>query len=197
MRSGSSAKLLRETVRSTRALEVSSAAVRVDERAVGEPAGHRVDREVAAREILLHRRRRVDDDLEVVPPRPGRDLAARRCELDPGRNERAQLAVARVVAHTHGAAGDDELLGAAVRRERGAQAVDVDAGHEEVRVLRVDAEQFVADRAADDVGVEPERADVLLDLLQTDEAIASISTSAPDGSFATSTVDRAGGVSPT
>jgi hypothetical protein len=76
------------------------------------------------------------------------------------------------------------------------QACDVDTGDEEVRVLCVAAEQRVADRAAYDVGVEAERADVVLDLLQS-AAIASISTSAPEGSFDTSTVARAGGCSPT
>ena len=69
-------------------------------------------------------------------------------------------------------------------------------GHEEVGVLRVAAEQLVAHRAADDVRVEPERRDVAPRRAQT-RAIASISTSAPDGSFATSTVERAGGVVPT
>jgi hypothetical protein len=43
-----------------------------------------------------------------------------------------------------------------VRLERGAQPVDVDARNEEVGVLGVDAEQLVADRAADDVCVQPE-----------------------------------------
>jgi hypothetical protein len=53
-----------------------------------------------------------------------------------------------------------------VRRECLLQARDVDAGDEEVRVLGVAAEERVADRAAYDVGVEAERADVVLDLLQ-------------------------------
>ena len=47
--------------------------------------------------------------------------------------------------------------------ERGTQAGDVDAGHEEVRVFRLVPEQLVAHRAADDVRVQPERPDVLLD----------------------------------
>ena len=50
--------------------------------------------------------------------------------------------------------------------ERCAQPFDVDAGHEEVGVLRRVPEQLVADRAADHVGGEPERADVLLDRLR-------------------------------
>ena len=55
-------------------------------------------------------------------------------------------------------------------------------------------EQLVAHGAADDVGVEPEPAHVVLDLpLQLRLcAIASISTSAPEGSAEISTVERAG-----
>ena len=109
-------------------------------------------------------------------------------------------AVPRVVPHTDRAPGDDELLGPAVREQRRAQPGDVDARDEEVRVLRVDAQQLVANRPADDVRAEVERPDVVLDPLGHPygaSAIASISTSAPEGSFATSTVERAGGVSPT
>jgi hypothetical protein len=83
-----------------------------------------------------------------------------------------------------------------VRSKRVAESLDVDTRDEEVRILRLAPEQLVADRAADNVGVEAERADVVLELFQS-AAIASISTSAPDGSFATSTVDRAGGCPPT
>ena len=178
------------------ALQVFAAFERIDDRAVGKPLRHRVDREVAAAEILGHRRRRVDDDVEVVPARTRRHLAARRRDLDAGLRALADRPVGRVEAHADGPVCDDQLLGTPVRRQQLSQARDVDAGHEEVCVLRVATEQLVSHRAADDVGVEAERADVLLDLLQR-SAIASISTSAPDGSFATSTVDRAGGRSPT
>ena len=95
----------------------------------------------------------------------------------------------------------------------GAKARLVDARDEEVLVGVLDPEQLVANGAADDVCVEAERADVLAnrgghgaDSAGADHraapggracAIASISTSAPEGSFATSTVERAGGRSPT
>jgi hypothetical protein len=57
------------------------------------------------------------------------------------------------VADADASPGDVELLGPAVSRERLAEALDIDPGNEEVRVLRVDAEELVADRAADDVRV--------------------------------------------
>ena len=119
------------------------------------------------------------------------------------------LGVARVEPDADEPVGDDEVLDAPVRRERRPQPFGVEPGHEEVRVLRVEPEQLVAHGAADEVRVEPEPADVLLDLLAHpailagpaeraySSAIASISTSAPEGSFATSTVARAGGCSPT
>ena len=146
-------------------LEVGAAAERVDELAGLEPAGHRVDREVAAAHVVLHRQRRVGDDLEVVPAGPGGDLLARRRELDPGRRQLPDPAVARVEPDADEPVGDDEVLDAPVRGERGPQALGVEAGHEEVGVLRVQPEQLVSHGAADDVGVEPERADVVLDLL--------------------------------
>ena len=108
------------------------------------------------------------------------------------------------------------VLDAAVGLEERAQARLVDPGHEEVLVAVRNAEQLVADGAADDVGVDAERADVGADRgrhrLDCDAssgrrgeayasayvwATASISTSAPEGSFATSNVERAGGRSPT
>ena len=166
---------------------------------VARDARHRVHGEVAPPHVVLDRERRVGDDLEVVPAGPGAHLLARRRELDPRRCERTKVAVARMQPHPDEPARDDEVLDPAVRLERGAQAVDVDAGDEEVGVLRVEAEQLVADRAADEVGVEAERADVVLDLLphvlegsdrfDLDERAR--------GSFATSTVERAGGWSPT
>ena len=182
----------------------STSAPSASRRAIG------VDGEVAPLEVILDRRVRVDHDLEVVPPGPGRALAARRRELDPRRRQRPQLGRARVEAEADGPSGDDEIVDAPVRRERVAKLIGVEPGDEEVGVLRRAAEQLVADGAADEVRIEPERADVVLDRLhlrivpadartatRQASAIASISTSAPDGSFATSTVDRAGGVSPT
>jgi hypothetical protein len=53
-----------------------------------------------------------------------------------------------------------------VRLQRSAQARDVDGGNEEVGVLRVAAEQRVANGAADDVRVQAERPDVLLNPLR-------------------------------
>src|SRR5207248_1730681 len=64
-----------------------------------------------------------------------------------------------------------------------------------------ETEQLVADGAADEIRVEPQRADVVLYGLhgaaQSVSATASISTSAPEGSFATWNVERAGGALPT
>jgi hypothetical protein len=59
-----------------------------------------------------------------------------------------------VQAHADEPARDDQILDAAVRRERPLQPVGVDARDQEVRVLRLEAEQLVADSAADEVGVE-------------------------------------------
>src|SRR5215203_4606505 len=187
--------------------QVAPALERIDERAVGEPPRHRVDGEVAAPEVVLNRCVTVGHDLEVVPAGPGRALAARRRELDPGRRQAPHLAVARVQTEAYEPARDDEVLDAPVRLEPRAQLLRVDARNKEVRILRFEPEQLVADGAADEVGVEVERAHVVLDRpLHADNverrrqgraAIASISTSAPDGSFATSNVDRAGGRSPT
>ena len=125
----------------------------------------------------------------------------------PAARQLADPAVARMEPDADEPVGDDEILHAAVRRERRAQPLGVDARDEEVGVLRVEPEQLVAHGAADEVGVEPERADVILDLLahrailaglrERQQCDASISTSAPEGSFATSTVARAGGCSPT
>ena len=129
----------------------------------------------------------------------------RRRELDPGGCGGADARVPRVEAHPDELAVHLHVVDAAVRLERGPQARLVEAGNEEVLVRVLDAEQLVPDGAADDVGVEPERTDVAADLgghgrLGSDAqrcAIASISTSAPDGSLATSNVERAGARSPT
>ena len=147
-------------------LEIVAAMVGIDERPVGEPACHGVHGEVPAGEIVLDGRRGIDDDLEVVPPRPGRHLTARRRQLDAGAHELSHLRVAGMEADADGAAGHDELLRTAVRSERRAQALDVHARNEKVRILGVVPEQVVAHRAADDVCVQPERADILLNLLR-------------------------------
>ena len=99
-------------------LEIGAAAERIDEPPVAEVAGHRVDGEVAAREIVLDARLRVDDDLEVVPARPGGLLPPRRRELDPGRRELANLALAREEPQADRPARDDEVLDAPVRLEQ-------------------------------------------------------------------------------
>jgi hypothetical protein len=71
--------------------------------------------------------------------------------------------------------GDDEVLDSAVRLERALQPLCVDAGDEEVGVLRVlHPEQLVADGAADEVGVEPERVDVFLQLLPHRHILAAL-----------------------
>src|SRR5581483_11329464 len=87
------------------------------------------------------------------------------------------LPLARVEAHADGPAGDDELLGAAVRREPLAQPLDIQSGNEEVGVLRLVTEQLVADRTADEVGVEPEPVDVVLDPLQHLSILAAAANS--------------------
>ncbi len=203
--------------------QILDAAERIDEGAVLEPAGHRVDREVAAGHVLLELDRGVADDREVPVPRPGRPLRARRHEVDPRRDERPYGPVARVETHAHELAVHLHVLHPAVRLEQRPQPCLVDPGNEEVLVSVGDAEQLVAHRPTDDVGVDAERADVGADLGRHRQdsacpvggrdrragkgrpsaprpyvcAIASISTRAPAGSFATSKVERAGGRSPT
>ena len=59
---------------------------------------------------------------------------------------------------------DDEILHAAVLRELCPQPLRVDAGDEKVRVLRLVAEQLVADGAADEVGIEAEAVDIAFEL---------------------------------
>ena len=73
-------------------------------------------------------------------------------------------------ADADGASGHDELLRTTVRSERRAQALDVHARDEEVGVPRFVPEQVVAHRAADDVRVQPERADILLNLLRRERS---------------------------
>jgi len=58
--------------------------------------------------------------------------------------------------HADEPARDDELLDAAVQLERALQPVGVDSRNEEVRVLRIESEQLVANGTADEVGIESE-----------------------------------------
>ena len=98
--------------------EVPLAAERVDERSVGEPARHRVHREVAASEILLDGDGRVGDDLEVVAAGARRALDPRRRELDARGRQAPRLRVVRVETNADEPPGDVEVLDAAVRSER-------------------------------------------------------------------------------
>ena len=95
--------------------------------------------------------------------RAGAALDPRRRELDPGRGEAAQLRVAGIEARSDAAPGHLEVLHPAVRGEQGAQPLVVDAGHKEVGVRRRAAQDLVAHRAADEVGVDPEPAHEVFD----------------------------------
>jgi hypothetical protein len=190
-------------------LEVGAPPERVDELIGRQPTRHRVHGEVSPRHVVGDRHGRVGDDLEVAMTRADARLAPRWRDLDSRRCQLADRPVAREEAHTHELAVHLHVLDAPVGREGGAQPGLVDAGDEEVLVGVLDPEQLVTHRAAHDVGVEPERADVAAGrgrharILAAPAAasyrcaIASISTSAPEGSFATWNVDRAGGRSPT
>jgi len=90
-------------------------------------------------------------------------LPTRRRELDAPGDAVAQHRVARIEAHADRPPGDRQLIGAPMRREQLAQTVDVDARHEEIRILRLETEQLVTHGAADDVRVQLERANVVLD----------------------------------
>jgi hypothetical protein len=90
-------------------------------------------------------------------------LRARRCELDAGRGGGANARVTRIEACADAPAGDLQVLNLAVGLEGAPQAVVVDAGNEEVRILRLEPEELVAHGAADEIGVEPEAADEVLD----------------------------------
>ena len=97
--------------------------------------------------------------------RPGPVLTSLRGganSIPAGASRRIAL-VARIQPRADEAAGDDQVLDLAVRRERSLQPVRVDARNEEVRVLRLEAEQLVADGAADEIRVEAERVDVVLE----------------------------------
>jgi hypothetical protein len=57
-------------------------------------------------------------------------------------------------AHADEPARDDQVLDTAVRLECPLQPVGVDARDEEVRILRLETEQLVADGSADEIRVE-------------------------------------------
>src|SRR5581483_11877771 len=97
------------------------AADRVDELAGRKPARHCVDGEVTPAHVVLDRQRGVGDDLEIVAAGTRAHLLPRRCELDAGGRQPADSLVARMEADTDEAAGDDEVLDAAVRLERALQ----------------------------------------------------------------------------
>ena len=164
IRSGSSRKLVGPTVCSSRRSRSREPAEGVDQLAGREASRHRVDREVAPRHVVLDRDGRIGDDLEVAVAGPDAALRPRRRQLDPGGRERADRPVARVEADADELAVHLHVLDAPVRLERGAEPGLVDARHEEVLVRVRDPEQLVAHGAADDVRVEPERADVAADL---------------------------------
>ena len=90
-------------------------------------------------------------------------MKSRRRELDPGGRERANLGVAGMQAYSDEPVRHDEILDAPVRLQPRPQRVGVDARDEKVGVLRLEAEELVADGAADEIRVQPERADVVLD----------------------------------
>ena len=189
-------------------LEVGEPSERIDELPGLEAPRHRIDGEVTAGHVVGDRDGRVGDDLEVPVPGADAPLLPRRRQLDTGGRESPDPGVPRVEADADELPVHLHVLHPTVRLECRAEAGVVDPGDEEVLVGVRDAEQLVAHRAPDDVRVEVERADVAADFGLHDRAryispgaqrwaIASISTSAPDGSFATWNVERAGGRSPT
>ena len=163
MRSGSSRKLSAETVRSSRRSRSATPSNGSTISPVSRRFGDGVHGEVATRHVVLDRDRPVGDDLEVAVPRSRAALGARRRQLDAGRHQPADLAVTRVEAHADELAVHLHVLDPAVRLERRPQPGLVDARDEEVLVGVLDPEELVANGAADDVGVEPERADVTAD----------------------------------
>ncbi len=155
-------------------VEILLAVEGIDELVVGKPARDRIHRKVAPGEVVLDRCRGIHDDLEVVAPRTGAPLAARRRELDAAAHKLSDLRIARPQAQPHALPGDLEVLDAPVRLELGAELLVIHAENEEVGVLRLEAEQLVADGASDDVRVEAERADVVLDLLLQAKPLRSL-----------------------
>ena len=132
-------------------------------------------------------------------PGPGRSLAPRRRELDAGGSERANRAVARVEAHAR-PAGPRRRDPRPARAARAARAAPRCRRRATRKSASFDSSPSSSSRTAPPTryASSPSERDVVLDGLQHASqpvsAIASISTSAPEGSFATSTVERAGGV---
>ena len=137
-RSGSSAKLDGETARRT-----SSPPGRR-----GRRRGRRVSPSARRRamaltvksrrlEVLLDGRGRVDDDLEVVPSGPGRDLAPRRRELDPRAHQLPHVAVVRIEADADRRPATTSSSARPCGSSAARRPVDVHPGNEEVRVLGV------------------------------------------------------------
>ena len=177
----------------------------IDELAGREPARHRVDREVAAPHVFRDRQRGVGDDLEVVPPGPGAHLLARRSELDPGGRQAADRRVARVEGARRRAdrRRRDPRRGRAARAPASAPPCRGPARgsrrpSSRARAARRGRRRRRDTRRGPGRGRTPRAVShVPFSRVVYRCAIASISTSAPDGSFATSTVERAGGRSPT
>jgi hypothetical protein len=129
----------------------------------GSSAKLRVHGEVAAGHVVLDRDVRVGDDLEVVAAGTGAALGARRRELDPCRCQGAYLPVIRIETRSDTTARDLEVLHPAVWFERGAEAVVVDAGDDEVRVFRLEPKLLVPYGPADEVRVEAQAPHEVLD----------------------------------
>ena len=144
-------------------LQILGAVERVDDLTRRKPLRHRVHGEVAAGHVVLDRDVRVGDDLEVVAAGTGAALRARRRELDPRRGQVPYPAVLRIETRADSAARDLEVLHPAVWFERGAEAVVVDAGDDEVRVFRLEPELLVPYGAADEVRVEAQASHEVLD----------------------------------
>ena len=132
-RSGSSAKA-GPTWRSTLRFEVARAAERVDQAAVG-GFGDRIDGEVAALQVFFQRHRRIAVDDEAAMPASGFALGAR---------QRVFLAGLRMQEHREVAPDRPEAA-----RLHGVRRF---ADHHEITIARRQAEQAVADRAADEPG---------------------------------------------
>ena len=165
-RSGSSRKLWGETVRRRRA----SRSARPPSGSTSSPVSSR--RAIA---LTVKSRRRMSSSTESdasatisksCRPGPVRDLLARRRELDPGRRQlrgsrRSRGWKRTPTSRSATTRSSTRPCGASAARSPSVST----PGHEEVGVLRVEPEQLVAHRAADEVGVEAERRDVVLDLL--------------------------------
>ena len=136
---------------------------RVEDLPRRKPLRHRVHGEVAAGHVVLDRDIRIGDDLEVVAPGTGAALRARRRELDPRRGQVPYPAVLRIETRADSAARDLEVLHPAVWFERGAEAVVVDAGDDEVRVFRLEPKLLVPYGPADEVRVEAQASHEVLD----------------------------------